>query len=126
MKTVHTMGAQGDCLFRRIAELPGGMRLHPPSDRIIVAHSETGHHHSIDDTHGVRFFSDPRNPLVCYLVMEGVEYADVVHHRPFDTHETLRLLAAPDKKTVFEVRGQREFVDRRTRDVTDAWMRVCD
>jgi hypothetical protein len=86
-----------------------------------VAHSETGHHHCIDNAHGVRFFRDPRNPLVCYLTMEGVEYADVVHHRSFDTHETLRFLAARGKKTVFEVRSQREFADTK-----DTWSRVCD
>jgi hypothetical protein len=77
--------------------------------RIVVGHSETGHHHSIDHTDGVRFLLDPVDPLVCYLMLEGIAYADVVHHRSFDTHETLRLLATPGETTVFEVRRQREY-----------------
>jgi hypothetical protein len=90
-----------------------------------VGHSETGHHHSIDDVDGVRFFRDHANPLVCYLTLEGIEYADVVHHRPFDTHETLRLLATPGEKTVFEVRHQREYREPGT-GAGDAWRLVHD
>ncbi len=126
MKTVVTMGAQGDCLFRKIAELPARAREVRNSGSIVVAHSETGHHHSIDDVYGIRFFREPSNPLVCYLTMEGIDHADVVHHRPFDTHETLRLLAAPGVKTVYEVRGQREFVDDINRSANGTWTRVSD
>lgn len=110
MKMVTTMGAQGDCLFRRISQLPPGAKeRRDPTGSIIVAHSETGHHHSIDDVRGLRVFDAPSDRLISYLVLEGVEYADVVHHRSFDTHGTIRLIATPGQPTVFEVRRQREY-----------------
>ena len=57
-------------------------------------------------------------------MLEDVAYADVVHHRSFDTHETLRLLAAPGEKTVFEVRRQREYVEKADR--STSWRPVVD
>lgn len=125
MKTVTTIGAQGDCLFKKVPSVPEGAREEEQSASIIVGHSETGHHHSIDEVDGVRYFYVPGNPLICYLTLEGVEYADVVHHRSFDTHETLRLLATPGEKTVFEVRHQREYREPGT-DERGTWALVHD
>jgi hypothetical protein len=119
MKPIKKLGAQGDVIFRKVRSLPKGALEQPVNGPIIVAHSETQHHHAIDVTDGVRLFQPPGDPMVCYLVMEGVEYADVVHHRPFDTHETLRLLGTPQKRTVFEVRRQREYTP-------EGWRRVED
>ena len=103
MIEVMSIAAQGGVLFRRIATLPASAteRRHP--GRIVVAHSETGHHHAIDDL-AVRLFDrQPLHPWICYLSVDG-EFADVVHHRPYDTHQTLRLT-----RGVWEVRRQREW-----------------
>ena len=51
--------------------------------------------------------------MVCYLVAEGA-YADVVHQRPFDTHETLRL-----DGPVWKVVRQREAAPEGWRQVAD-------
>ena len=123
-KTIQVSGmrpaAQGDVLFRRVSTVPPKYVRTPVRGAIIVAHSETGHHHSIDATDGVSLFRDPADSLVCYLSLEGIEYADVVHHRAWDTHATLRLLGGQAKEpTIFEVRRQREFTP-------DGWRRVED
>lgn len=54
-----------------------------------------------------------RDPMICYLQIAG-DFADVVHHRPHDTHETLRLV-----RGIYEVRRQREWTP-------EGWRRVED
>lgn len=119
MITIKKMGAQGDCLFRRVANLPKTAVQSQEAGSLVVAHSETGHHHSVDATDGVALFTVPGDPLVCYLRLEGVEHADVVHHRAWDTHDTLRLIGGGKKATIFECRRQREYVP-------EGWRRVED
>jgi hypothetical protein len=111
---VRNMAAQGDVLFRRMAYLPAGFaETTRNGDRLIVAHSETGHDHAIDEQ-DVRFFVRRLNdPLVGFLSVDG-EFADVVHHRPHDTHETLRL-----PRGLWEVRRQREWTSLGLRQVED-------
>lgn len=101
MKTVEKMGVQGDVMFIRVAELPDGANPQQhEAGRVVVAHSETGHDHvAVADRIRLYGTSDPR---VAYLVAESA-YADIVHERGFDTHETLRLGAG-----VWQVRRQRE------------------
>lgn len=113
IEKVSKMAAQGDVLFRRVAEVPSAFKEQPASARIIVAHSETGHHHAIDST-GVRLFTG-EDPLRCYLIIDG-EFADVVHHRNFDTHATIRLGGGG---AVYEVIRQREYTP-------EGWRRVQD
>ena len=68
-------------------------------------------------------FEEPKgNGLVCYLRMDigldaDIGGVDVVHHRPWDTHETIRLLGNPGD--VWEVRCQREHTP-------EGWRRVED
>lgn len=120
MKEIKTIGCQGDGLFRRIRKLPEGVVAQKTNGPIVVLHSETGHNHQIDATDGVTMFVDPSDPLVCYLRLEGVEYADVVHHRAWDTHDTVRLLGGAAKAPViFEARRQREYVPEGFRRVED-------
>lgn len=103
MIEVRTLAAQGDVLFRRIAALPEDVVEVLVARPLVVARSETGHHHCIGDE-GVRLFEiRERDPLLCYLQVDG-DFADVVHLRHYDTHATLRLLPG-----VWEVRRQREW-----------------
>ena len=118
MKTASKMAAQGDVLFRRVRALPKGAK---PVKRkrgqpIVVAHSETGHHHVVRDP-GARFFTTA-DPFVCFLQMEA-PHVDVEHLRPFDPHETVRLLGQPSGKSIFEVRRQREHTPEGWRLVSD-------
>lgn len=116
MITVKRIAAQGDVLFRRVECISGDVVEQPRNGPLIVAHSETGHHHVIESP-DARLLTT-LDPLVCYLRLEG-PFADVMHQRPFDTHETLRLLGDESGSTYFEVRRQREHVP-------DGWRRVED
>lgn len=121
MKTAIKLAAQGDVIFRRVDKIPPKATEVPRKGPIVVAHSETGHHHAINDR-GVTMFEEPGSALVCYLRMDtgldaNVGGVDVVHNRPFDTHETIRLLGKPGD--IWEVRRQREHTP-------EGWKRVLD
>lgn len=119
MKTATDRIAQGDVLFRKVKAVPKGAVLSKAKGARVVAHSETGHHHVVEQP-GVNLFEVPGNPLVAYLQL-GDSCAsggmDVVHQRPWDTHETVRLLGAPGD--VWEIRRQREWAP-------EGWRRVAD
>jgi hypothetical protein len=115
MKTISKMGAQGDVMFRRVERVPEGFARVERKGRLVVAHSETGHHHAIDDVGVVQF--NGTDQLRCYLMLESVETADVVHHRSFDTHETVSLGGGIG--AVWEVIRQREWAP-------EGWRRVED
>lgn len=117
MKEVKKLCAQGDVLFRRIKSLPDGVVEQKSDGAIVVAHSETGHHHAVGEGEAKLFEKLERDPMVCYLQIAG-EYADVVHHRPHDTHETIRLLGGL-LGDVWEVRRQREWTPEGLRRVED-------
>lgn len=110
---VSEQAAQGDVLFRRIAELPVGATKEVPREKglLIVTHSETGHHHAVEAP-DARLI-EGKSALIAYLVVDGA-YAEVVHHRPYDTHAPLTL-----PKGIWEVRRQREHTP-------EGWRRVED
>jgi hypothetical protein len=117
MKTIQNMGAQGDVLFRRIDKLPAGVaEQKAAAEGHVVAHSETGHHHTVSPLEAKLFDKATRDPMICYLQLAG-DFADVVHHRPHDTHETLRL--AGGAGAIYEVRRQEEYTP-------EGWRRVED
>jgi len=104
MIAIREVAAQGDVLFRRIAKLPEQVIEQRRTGRVVVAHSETGHHHAIDNRR-VRFYeSGQGDPMIAYLSVDG-DFADVVHHRAHDTHAPLRL-----PHGLWEVRRQREWM----------------
>lgn len=123
MKEVKQAAAQGDVILRKMTskKIPKGFvkTKRKPGESVIVTHSETGHHHVIDPINGqhVEMYEDKTNPLVCYLQMGDCVNFDVVHLRPYDTHETLRFLGK--KGDVWEVRRQREHTP-------EGWRRVQD
>lgn len=105
MKAIKVMAAQGDALFRRVDSIPAHAIERPRNGELVVAHSETGHHHVIRSPDAVLL--ETGNPFLCYLRIDSSS-VDVEHLRPFDTHETLRLLGRDDGPTFYEVRRQRE------------------
>jgi hypothetical protein len=112
VKTIKNNGAQGDVLFIRVDKLPKDAKELPQSAQVIVGHSETGHHHAIANPDASVAIFAVQNQLRSYLKLE--KPADVVHHRPHDTHETLRLPAG-----FWEIRRQREMSP-------EGWRRVED
>jgi hypothetical protein len=115
MKSIKTIGFQGDVMFERIAKLPPTAALRERAGHIVVSHSETGHHHVVRDDLTVHF-EDTGNPLICYLSL-SCNPCDVEHMRSYDTHETIRLLG--NAGTIYKVRRQRERAP-------EGWRRVND
>lgn len=107
------LAAQGDIVLRRVSRVPdGATSIEPRGGKHVVAHSETGHHHTID-AEGVRFFGTS-DPLVCYLRVD-CEHAELVHHRPVNPHESYGF----GKGDVIEIRRQREWTPEGWRTVQD-------
>lgn len=111
MKTIARIAAQGDCLIIRVDEIPSEAMPDESTGKVIVAHSETGHHHAILDRDVTRYTT--KNELIAYLEVRGAK-ADLIHERPYDTHETIRL-----PRGRYEIRNQREYTP-------DGWRRVED
>jgi hypothetical protein len=103
--------AQGDITITAVTKAPKGEIIAPTSGQVVVAHSETGHHHSINST--VARLERGEDPWTCYLHVEG-EYADLVHHRDVNPHETIRL-----PKGAYRIRRQREWTPEGWRAVQD-------
>ena len=112
MKTFEKTAAQGDVFFERIRKLPDGV-LEVPAEGgfVIVAHSETGHHH-VMDRNAVTMYRSPEEIYECFLVIK--EPATLEHQRPFDTHESIQF--APG---IYRARRQREYVPEGFRRVED-------
>ena len=120
MKTITTMAAQGDVMFIRVEKLPKGAVKQPKSEEIIVAHSETGHHHMALQAHEYYTAPGTRGEMLSYLVASGSLPIVIEHRRPYDTHETLELKGPPiGGEVVWEVRRQREHTP-------EGWRRVED
>lgn len=111
MAKVERQAAQGDVMFLRVDNVPATAEAAKPSARIVVAHSETGHHHTIESP-GAALFTVPGDPWTCYLQL--AQDADVVHHRSFDTHAPITLSAG-----AWLVRRQREYTPEGYRMVQD-------
>ena len=112
MKTFKNICAQGDIYIRRIDALPANAVLVAPEDgRVIVTHSETGHHH-VMDARKVRMHRLPDSIMDCLLVVS--EPAALEHLRDHDTHEPILF-----ERGVYHVRRQREYTPEGFRRVED-------
>lgn len=114
-KTFNNQAAQGDLFLRRIEEVPPGFEVTQADAEggVIVAHSETGHHHvMLLDRPGVEVMLNPTDPG--RVVVRVEESALLEHRRSFDTHAPILF-----KPGVFELRRQREATP-------DGWQRVTD
>ena len=114
MKTFRNQAAQGDLFILRVSELPENVLPKKGEEgKIVVAHSETGHHHYFKDKGNVDYFAVPDDPFTCYLRVTGGG-AELIHNRTFDTHETIKV-----PEGVFLLRRQREATP-------EGWRRVED
>lgn len=112
MKTFNKMCAQGDVLIQKIDALPKGVvEVVPEGNRVIVTHSETGHHH-VMDRRTVKMYRLPEEIYECFLEVSAPTALE--HLRPFDTHEPI--LHQPG---IYHVRRQREYVPEGFRRVED-------
>lgn len=107
--------AQGDLLFIRVEQIPEEAKVVPHNGTIVVAHSETQHHHAIEARDcDVVVRRAERDPFTCYLQVACDSGVDVVHHRAFDTHATVHL-----PKGMYIARRQREYEPEGYRMVMD-------
>ncbi len=122
MKTFKKAAAQGDVYFWRedapdsvlqvVNVLPNNAILVPPENgRVIVTHSETGHHHFMN-ARAVEMYRLPEEIYECFLVVK--EATPLEHLRPFDTHESIMF-----EPGIYHVRRQREYTP-------EGWQRAAD
>ena len=104
------MARQGDVLFLKVSSIPKDSVEEKRNGPIVVAHSETGHHHVVKDPAARLFNTD--NPLISYLRLEGPVQVD--HLRDFHTHGSISLNGG-----CWEIRRQREHAP-------EGWRRVQD
>lgn len=78
---------QGDLMVMRVAGMPAGVKVREAKaddGRLILAHSETGHHHVID-SRNAQLLIDETNDYIAWLKI--AEPCEIEHLRSFDTHE---------------------------------------
>lgn len=112
MKTFNNLCAQGDILIQRVKELPKGVvPVEPENGRVIVTHSETGHHH-VMLAERTKAYKLPNSIMDIFL---AVEEGDVLEHlRAHDTHESIKFSPG-----IYHVRRQREYTPEGFRRVED-------
>jgi hypothetical protein len=89
--TFKKTAAQGEITVRKIAKLPNGVSpLSKEGGKLIIGHSETGHHHVLEHEAEV-FIADnaPAGMRVLYALIE--QQNTLVHERTFDTHAPISL-----------------------------------
>jgi hypothetical protein len=112
MKTFQNFCAQGDIYIRRVEALPANAeQVKPEGGRVIVTHSETGHHHVMDAA-TVTMYRLPDSIMDCLLVVN--EPTKLEHLRAHDTHEPIMF-----GEGTYHVRRQREYTPEGFRRVED-------
>ena len=103
--TFRKMCAQGELGFIRIADdapIPhGSKKIDPVNGKVIVGHSETGHHH-VMVAEKTDLYQLPDDILECLMVVRDPD--ELTHLRDFDTHEPIAF--EPGK---YRVRKLREY-----------------
>ncbi len=108
MKRIKKAAFQGDMMLMKVNKLPRGVT---PEATVILAHSETGHHHVLDAAPGT-FEVFRADPTTMYVSL--TEPGKIIHKRDFDTHEPIEL-----DKGIWKVRRQREWAP-------EGWQVVAD
>lgn len=107
MKIINNYARQGELYIDRVESLPKGLKkVIPDNGKYIVAHSESGHHHIIEDRPFVNLYHSD-DPMVSYLeVIEVTEQVEcLLKHlkEGVDKHDTLKF-----KPGIYELRNQSE------------------
>lgn len=124
MKTFQHTAAQGDIIFVKLSETAhrdmislratpaqqmAMQPVKPDNGVLVLAHSETGHHHVMtvdrmpDGSDTVEMYRLPDSIYDCFLVVK--EPTALTHLRDFDTHEPI--LFEPG---TYQAKRQREYV----------------
>ena len=107
---------QGECLFIQVESFEDSdndyKTVEPENGKLIVAHSETGHHHVIERSKSADLLISKTNQFIGRLVVN--DNCEVKHLRSFDTHKTLEL-----PKGKYVLRYRREYTPEGLRRVQD-------
>ena len=97
----HEVAAQGELTITTLSHSPTnvGLPVTPVDGKLIVGHSETGHHHVVDASCAVLTRLDE---FTAYLEVNSSTQID--HLRGFDTHPSIAL-----QPGMYEFRTGREF-----------------
>jgi len=105
MATFNRTAAQGEIAIRRIDKLPEGIKpLAKENGKLIIGHSETGHHHVMVADQCEVFVADkaPEGMRILYAVLESP--GELIHERGHDTHEPIQ-----HEPGIYEYRIMREY-----------------
>jgi hypothetical protein len=106
MKSFTKIAAQGEITIIRVTDTTGvGKPLALEHGKLIIGHSETGHHHSLEHTRGAMVTvldRAPKGMKILHAIL--TEPNKLIHERGHDTHETIDLAAGE-----YEFRIAREF-----------------
>lgn len=111
MKTFNKVAAQGEITLVRLGDAPNraakiiGKPLAMETGKLIIGHSETGHHHVLEHTRGASVTVLDRAPegmRILHAILD--EPNKLIHERGHDTHETIELQPGE-----YEFRIAREF-----------------
>ena len=109
MKSFQKIAAQGEITIIRIGDAPESAHVGQPlaleNGKLIIGHSETGHHHVLERTSGATVTVLDRAPegmRILHAIL--AEPNKLIHERGHDTHETIAL--PPGE---YEFRIAREF-----------------
>ena len=112
MRTFKNYCAQGDVYIKRVDALPvNAIKVAAEKGRVIVTHSETGHHH-VMDADGVTMYRLPDSLMDCLLVVDKPSALE--HLRQHDQHESIMF-----DKGIYHVRRQQEYTPEGLRRVED-------
>ena len=116
------LGFHGECTVVRADLLnetelpPGAKKVEPDSqNRLLVAHSESGHHHYIDGGSAVLY--ETPNPLVKYLQVEMDSYSLLRHAKP---------VTAKDRHTTQKIPGGLHRINIQRESTPEGWRQVQD
>lgn len=116
---IFDMQRQGECLFIQVDSFEDNdsdyNQVKSENGNLIVAHSESGHHHviEIERSKSAELLIHKTNNLIGRLIAND-DCTEIKHLRGFDTHETLKL---PRGKYV--LRYRREYTPEGLRKVRD-------
>jgi len=97
----ETVAAQGELTITKLTKAPNniGIRVEPVDGKLIVGHSETGHHHVVDAECATLTRIDQFTALLDVIKMTRLD-----HLRECDTHPSIAL-----QPGMYEFRTGREF-----------------
>ena len=86
LKTEHTFGRHGEVILKQVDVLPEGAKLVESGEKVIVGHSESGHHHSLTIPRGTGIIKMYEIDGKTYLDLP--HKADLVHEKSTEQHKT--------------------------------------